>query len=238
MLNILARKLRNFNLLHQEDIDRLDELVHVSYPLASGQDIIRQGDEPHTVHLILDGVACRYKLLPNGGRPIVALLIPGDFCDLHVAILSQMDHNIGALTDCHIVDIPRAQIEDLLTNYPRIARALWWATLVDEAVLREWLVNMGQRRADRMIGHLICELLTRFSAVGLDHPFSLPLTQEQLGDTLGITAVHTQRVLAEMRDQGLLALENRAIIVPDFDRLRRFSDFNPDYLHLNRALPY
>ena len=148
-----------------------------------------------------------------------------------------MDHNIGALTDCRVVDIPRAQIEDLLKNYPKIARALWWATLVDEAILREWLVNLGQRRADKMIGHLICELLTRFAAVDLDHSFSLPLTQEQLGDTLGITQVHTQRVLAEMRDQGLLALENRAIIVPDFERLSRFSGFNPDYLHLNQMPP-
>ena len=238
MLNILVRKLSNYDLLEPEDIARLNELVHISHVLPPATDIIRQGDEPHSVHLVLQGVACRYKILPSGGRPIVALMIPGDFCDLRVAILTRMDHDIGTLTECRIVDIPRSQIEDLLNNYPRIARALWWATLVDEAILREWLVNMGQRRADRMIGHLICELLLRCNAVGINQPFSLPLTQEQLGDALGLSAVHTQRVLTTLRDQGLLALKDRAIIVPDFARLSEFSGFNSDYLHLPKRPVY
>ncbi|MBA4491670.1 Crp/Fnr family transcriptional regulator [Paracoccus sp. S1E-3] len=230
--NLLVRKLASGGPLGPEDIKRLNQIVRDPIALGARQDIIRQGEDPENVHLILDGIACRYKVLPDGGRSIMALLIPGDFCDLDIAILPVMDHSIGTLTPCTMVDIPRKQIMELLNHHPRIARALRWATLVDEAVLREWLVNMGQRRADRQMAHLFCELFMRFRAVGLADPFLLPLTQEQLADTLGITPVHAQRVLASLRSRNMIALESRAVTIIDFDRLMAFAEFNPDYLHL------
>ncbi|MFD1881154.1 Crp/Fnr family transcriptional regulator [Paracoccus pacificus] len=211
---------------------RLNQIIRDPVTLPARQDIIRQGDDPENVHLILEGIACRFKMMPDGGRSIMALLIPGDFCDLDVAILPVMDHSIGTLTACVMVDIPRKQIKELLEHHSRIARTLRWATLVDEAVLREWLVSMGQRRADKQMAHLFCELFTRFQAVGLAEPFLLPLTQEQLADTLGITPVHAQRVLASLRSRNMIALEGRAITIIDLDRLMAFAEFNPDYLHL------
>lgn len=143
-----------------------------------------------------------------------------------------MDHSIGTLTPCRLVDIPRSDIEELLNHHPRIARAMWWATLVDEAVLREWLVNMGKRRSDRQMAHLICEIYVRLRSVGRSEDFRLPLTQEQLADTLGITPVHAQRIVATLKQDNLISVEDRAITVPDIGALCAFSGFDPDYLHL------
>ena len=157
----------------------------------------------HQTTCILDGFACRYKLTSEGKRHIMAYLISGDFCDLHVFILKAMDHNIGALSPCRVVNIPRNRILEMTTR-PALARALWWATLVDEAVLREWLVNMGQREAPERIAHLLCELLLRLRAIGLaaSDAYELPITQEALGDTMGLSAVHVNRSLQKLRSEN------------------------------------
>lgn len=184
----------------------------------------------------MEGFACRYKLLPDGRRQIMAFLVPGDFCDLHVAILGEMDHSIGTSWGCTVVDIPRSTVDDLTANHPRITRALWWATLVDEATLREWLVNMGQRDADRQTAHLFCELLVRLQAVGRASAdgFEFPITQEDLADTLGVTSVHVNRVLQEMRGKGLIEWKSKRLRIPDVERLKAFAGFDPKYLHLGR----
>lgn len=232
MRNFVARKLNNGAVLRESDEARLDELVRNWQAMPARTDIIRQGDDPEFVHAILDGIACRYKILPDGRRSIMDLLIPGDFCDMHIAILGRMDHSIGTLTPCRVAHISRPEVEDLLQEYPRIARGMWWSSLVDEAILREWLVNMGQRRSDRQMAHLLCELYLRFAAVGWPEAFSLGLTQEQLADTLGITVVHVQRVITALRQDGLIELRDRQITIPDIAQLMEFSEFDPDYLHL------
>ncbi|MBD9529875.1 Crp/Fnr family transcriptional regulator [Paracoccus sp. PAR01] len=232
MPNTVARKLANGAALQADDKERLRDLIRDWRTVPARTDIIRHGDDPEFVHAILEGIACRYKILPDGRRSIMALLIPGDWCDMHIAILGRMDHSIGTLTPCRVVDIARSEIEELLQNHPRIARAMWWATLVDEAVLREWLVNMGKRRADRQMAHLFCELYLRFASIGWAEDFALPMTQEQLADTLGITVVHAQRVIATLRDDGLIDIRDRQIAIPDIRRLMDFAEFDPDYLHL------
>ncbi|WP_198959228.1 Crp/Fnr family transcriptional regulator [Bradyrhizobium canariense] len=126
---------------------------------------IKEGDSPADVHLVLSGFACRYKLLPSGDRQIMAWLVPGDICDLHVSILGEMDHAIGTLTPCQIAFLPRHVIEELTSGGGTLTRALWWATLVDEAVMREWLVGIGRRPPDRRIAHLFCELHLRLASV-------------------------------------------------------------------------
>ena len=138
---------------------------------------------------MLSGWAARYKLLPDGTRQITAFLIPGDFCDLHVTILREMDHGILALSPATIAYIPHQAMQDLPLNRPALARALWWATLVDEAVLRAWIVTIGRRDAHEGVAHLLCELHARMRNVGLveEGAFSLPLTQEELADALGLT---------------------------------------------------
>ncbi|MBR9764341.1 MAG: Crp/Fnr family transcriptional regulator [Rhodobacteraceae bacterium] len=235
MGNVLARKLWNAGRLDPEDLQRLDEVISNPFPVDARKDLIQQGDDPEHVHLVLSGMVCRYKLMPDGRRAIVALMLPGDICDLHVAILGRMDHNLGTLTDCSVVRIPRATIEELLENHPRIRRALFWSTLVDEAILREWLVNMGRRRADKQMAHLFCEVHARLCAVNHMQDALLPLTQEELADILGVSTVHAQRVLSQLRAQGLVTVQDSRVAVPDVERLRDFAQFEVDYLHLEQG---
>ena len=235
MKNVLARKLWNAGRLASEDLKKLDDVIADPFQLDAREDLIQHGEDPQNVHLVLSGMVCRYKVLQNGKRAIVALMLPGDICDLHVAILGRMDHSIGTLTECSLVKISRGVIEDLLDNYPRIRRALFWSTLVDEAILREWLVNMGRRRADKQMAHLFCEVHARLTAVNRMHDALMPLTQEELADILGVSTVHAQRVLSELRNQGLVTVQDSRVAVPDIVRLRQFAEFEGDYLHLEHA---
>ena len=233
MVNLLTRKLEAFGLLAEADRNILDKVASGARLVPPRVDLIREGDTPSDVHLILEGFACRYKVLANGTRQIVAYLVPGDFCDLHVFILSAMDHSIATLTRCKVVDIPQYRIFELM-NRPAILRALWWATLVDEAVLREWLVNLGARSAEERVAHLLCELLLRLRTIGLaeGNTYRLPVTQAELADTMGLSSVHINRVLQRLRTHGLIALKGHIITILDVGRLNAFSGFNPNYLHL------
>ncbi|WP_322187676.1 Crp/Fnr family transcriptional regulator [Fulvimarina sp. 2208YS6-2-32] len=212
----------------------LEQCTRPLREVGARQDIIREGDTPDKVFLILAGFACRYKIIEGGRRQIMAYLVPGDFCDFQAFILNEMDHNIGTLSACQVVEIPRSVIL-AMTDRPAIARSLWWASLVDSATLREWLVNMGQRPAEQRIAHLLCELLVRLEAVGLvtDNTYMLPITQTDLGDTMGLTVVHANRMLASLRDEALIEVDVRKITIRDVRRLKAFSGFNANYLHLD-----
>ena len=233
MFSPLIRKLGHGADLTKADRDRL-ECVGRIRQIGARQEIITQGNRPENVHLVLDGFACRDKVLRNGKRQIMALLVPGDFCHLHVSILRAMDHNITALSPCTIAELSPDTILNLTENHPRITRALWWATLVDEAILREWLLNMGQREAHQQLAHLFCELLVRLQAAGIGdadgYPF--PLTQMDIAEVLGITSVHVNRTLQSLRDENLVVLRGRRLNIPNVERLKAYCDFDPAYLHL------
>ena len=189
------------------------------------------------MRLVVEGVACRYKVLATSNRSIMAFLMPGDFCDLHVAILGEMDHALSALTACRVVSIPKHTIEEWTERHPRINRALWWATLVDEAILRAWVANLGARRAPERIAHLFCELHLRMQTVGLAtaDAFALPLTQQQIGDATGLSVVHVNRVLKQLRAEDLATFKAGRVVIADTERLRDFADFKPAYLHLTES---
>jgi CRP-like cAMP-binding protein len=233
MSNPLLNKLELFGRLSDSDRQLVQAVVRHPRRVPAKANIIQEGDTPSDVHLVYSGLACRSKLLPNGKRQIFAYLVPGDFCDLHVFILRHMDHTIETLAPCEFVEIPRARVLEL-TAHPEIARALWWANLVDEAVLREWLVNLGQRDALHRIAHLFCELHLRMDSVGLveEDTFSLPITQAELGETMGLSTVHVNRALQELRSRGLIAFNSNKLVISDIGRLRAMSGFNPNYLHL------
>ncbi|MBE7180954.1 MAG: Crp/Fnr family transcriptional regulator [Terriglobus roseus] len=235
----MIRKLSVAEPLTYHDHAVLTELCSRPRFIQAGRDIIRAGDPTSDVHLVLDGLAYRYKLLPDGNRQIVAVMVPGDFCDLHVAILGQMDHAIATFTACTVVDIPAATISDLTDNHPRITRALWWATLVDEAILREWLAGMGQREAAERMAHLFCELLVRLRLIDAadEGGYDLPLTQTELADIMGMTPVHVNRTLRDLREAGLVVLRNRRLSIPDAARLKAYCGFDPTYLHLQPIHP-
>ena len=235
-MNLLTRKLEGFATLGDDDRHLLDDIVRHVRELPARADLIREGDRPDDVHLVLEGLACRYKLLEDGTRSIMAFLVPGDFCDLHIAILGEMDHAIGTLAPSRVVGIPRRGIARLLER-PAIARALWWSTLVDEGILREWLVNMGTRDAPKALAHLFCELFARMKFVGLvsEDSCDLPITQEELSDAVGTSAVHTNRSLQELRRRGLIEFESKRLTILDPKELIRYSGFHPNYLHRRKA---
>ncbi|GJD52500.1 hypothetical protein OPKNFCMD_5266 [Methylobacterium crusticola] len=237
MQDALIRKLESFETLSDHDRAALAALVPRVRKVGARVDLIQEGDAPDNVHLVLDGYACRYKVLPDGQRQIMAYLVPGDFCDLNVFILDQMDHSIATISACQIVDIPRDAIEAITAEHPRVTRALWWCALVDEAVLREWLVNLGGRPANHRIAHLICELLLRLEAVGriTANSYDFPFTQSDIADTMGLSAVHVNRTLRELRTLGLITLKQRVMTILDVERLKAYCGYNPNYLHIKNA---
>ena len=198
-----VRKLEKFTTLSDEDKRVLEDAASDTREFGPREDIIREGDRPDYVHLMVEGWAVRYKLLPNGNRAILAYLIPGDLCDIHVT-LYEMDHSIATLSPCKVACIRGETISRIMREHERLPRALWWSTLVNEAILREWLVTVGYLPADKRLAHFICEMLLRTKAVGLtgDDSFELPLTQEELADSIGMSAVHMNRMLQELRGLG------------------------------------
>jgi CRP-like cAMP-binding protein len=236
MNNPLLRKLANFTALSTEECAAVEECCKNVREVGAHEDVITQGDRPGGVKLLLDGFACRYKTLEDGRRQIVAFFVPGDLCDLRVFILKRMDHSIGAIAPSRIATISPDNVLKLLHNYPTLTRALWWSTLVEEAIAREWIVNVGQRNARERLAHLCCELLYRFRAVGLNEGLSctLPLTQVELAETLGLSPVHVNRSLQELRRRKLISLNGGTLSVQDLPALEELSLFNADYLHLER----
>ncbi|KQT52476.1 MULTISPECIES: Crp/Fnr family transcriptional regulator [unclassified Aureimonas] len=232
-LNLMIRKLEGFHPLSSADKDLLQHHSRTIREIPARQDIASEGDRPDFVYVMVSGFACRYKLLADGRRQIMAYMVPGDFCDFQVFILKERDHGIATLSNCKVVQIPAESVLEL-TERPAIARAFWWATLVDEATLREWLVSIGQREAEVRIAHLLCEMLMRLRAVGLveGNSYSLPLTQADLADTMGMTVVHANRMLMSLREKDLIAIDGRQVTVIDVRRLEEFAGFNPNYLHL------
>lgn len=238
MTNAFTRKLSRFVDFSDEDVAVLERLSANPEPRQRGNDLVRQGERTGVVNLLLRGWAYRYKVLKDGQRQIVGYLLPGDICDLHVALLDEIEHSVGLLTDAQVVQIPADEIHAAMERNRRIERALWCSTLVDEAILREWLTNIGQRDAFSRIGHHFCELWHRMRAIGLvsDHEFDMPITQEVLGDTLGLTSVHVNRTLKRLREEGLLSIHSKRLRVLNPEELTKLTGFDPSYLHLRKTL--
>lgn len=233
----LSFRLEAYTKLSQDDRAQLDRLVRRGVrEVAPRRDLIREGDKPTSIFLILDGWACRYKQLPDGRRQIVGLFIPGDVCDMNVYILKEMDHTIGAITKVRLAEIPADEFEALMHASPRITKALYWDELVTVAVQREWTLNLGQRTAYERISHLLIEMYTRLKAVGLtqDQSCDFPLTQGDIADATGLTSVHVNRTLQELRRNTLIELHGRRLTILDMPTLKRAAMFNDNYLHLDR----
>jgi CRP-like cAMP-binding protein len=236
-LSSLIRKLEHFVRLSQTDRVILDraasERVRRYGPRV---DITREGDRPKDVHLILSGWACRYKQLEDGRRQVVSFFLPGDLCDLNIFILREMDHSIGTITSVSIADLSRDFFDEMSAGHPRIVTAFWWESLVNAAVQREWTMNLGQRTALERMAHLLCEIFFRLRIAGLTREDScdFPLTQADLADATGLSKVHVNRTLQELRSAGLIVLKGKMLVVPSLERLMNAGLFNANYLHMDR----
>ena len=198
--------------------------------------MLREGQHPTRCAFMVEGLAYRQKLTSNGEREIVSIIMPGDFADLQNLFLDESDHDIQALTRLTFADIPVPALRALIAACPNAARALWMDALVEGSIHREWLLNIGRRNAKGRLAHLICEFSVRFGITGCDeHAYELPMTQEQLGDALGLTPVHVNRVLKALETDGLIARKKRRLTVVDWSALRDAAEFNPRYLHLDQA---
>ena len=238
MANPLTMKLEQFTGFDPEERQRLDQLL--SYPTktyARGEEIIWAGEKVDDIHLVLTGLAARSKTLRSGDRQFMAFVPPGDLCDVEVFILEGMDHDITAMTNTTCVLIPAKIIEGLLTESTKLTRALWWSTMFDSAVLREWIVDHGSRDALERIAHLVCELLIRYRVIGetTDDSFPFLLTQDELADATGMTPVHVNRMLQQLRSQGLIELTGKVLTVLDPKGLQRLAKYDSTYLHLVRT---
>lgn len=231
-------KLQSAGILPAEDVALLSRLESDVRDLPARTAVISEGDRPDHVHLMIEGWACRDQFLGDGGRQITAFMLPGDLCDTHITMLAEMDHGIRTLTSSRVAFIPRRVMVELAER-PAIARAMWWASLVDEGVLRAWIVNIARREAPERITHLICELHARLTNVGLadGNTFELPLTQEELGAALGLTNVHVNRTLRQLREDGVVVVRQQRTVITDMPALRSMAEFDPSYLHLRPRRP-
>lgn len=195
--------------------------------------VVREGQEVRDCAVILRGFAFRQRLLRDGSRQIISIHIPTEFVDLQNMLLPKADHNVQSLNRSELAIIPRPALLGLVENYPTVAAAMWIDTLVDSAVFREWVVNVGRRDSRARIAHLLCELASRFRSAGLgsgDH-YEFPLTQEQLADATGLTSVHTNRTLQALRRDGLIQLTSGSLTILDWAGLCEAGDFDELYLH-------
>ena len=232
--NALVRKLASFTALSEADRTLLERISAETRLVAPNTDLVREGDKPDGVFLIMEGMACRHKHRTNGARQIMAYLLPGDLGDLDVALLDRMDHSITTMSACRVTRIAPETVAHIQQHHPQIARALRMSSLVDEATLREWLVNVGRRSAIERIAHLLCELLVRLQAVGVatEDSYALPLTQGDLADTTGMSTVHVNRSLQELWRQGLIEFKNRRLKILNLPRMRGAGGFQANYLQL------
>ncbi|UCI06312.1 Crp/Fnr family transcriptional regulator [Mesorhizobium sp. B1-1-8] len=236
MTDALVKKLEHFVRLSSHDKEILARAAAERVrKLGSHEPIVLEGDKPAVIYLVLDGWACRYKHLEDGRRQIVSFFLPGDLCDLNVFILREMDHSIASLGNVTVAEISRPNFEAILEGHSRIAQALWWDSLVTIAIQREWTVNLGQRDALERVAHLFCELFIRLRTAGQTRGKScdFPVTQTELADATGMSTVHVNRTLQELRNMRLINLANRTLTIHDLSRLMQTGLFNPNYLHLD-----
>ena len=232
--NALLIKLNSIYSLSDEDQAAVQQVPIQAVEFGADQDVVRTGDHPTRCCLVIRGFAAVYKLSGDGQRQISAFKIPGDVPDLHSLHLRELDSSIATLTPCRIGFLRHEDLIDLCGRHARVAHALWRNTLIDAAILREWLGNIGQRPAYPRIAHLLCEILVRMGAMGLadGDECDFPITQTELADATGMSPVHVNRTLQELRSLGLIQLRDNRLAVLDRAQLMRAADFNPRYLNL------
>ena len=232
--DVMIRKLDSIAELSDRDRQALAALPLRLKDLRPDEDVVRDGDVPSVCCLLLDGFMHRYKVLPDGKRQILALHTPGDIPDLQSLFLRHLDHNLAALSPCKVGFIAHEDLRAVMRSSPGLAEALWRDTLIDAAIFRAWITGLGRRSAHGHLAHVLCEVFTRLRAVGLtqDHACSLPFTQAELGDALGLSTVHVNRTLQALRGEGLITLERGRLTILDWKGLAETAQFDPAYLHL------
>ena len=187
--------------------------------------------------VLLEGFAARFKFTDAGKRQIFAFHTSGDMPDLQTLHLKTMDHSLGTLTPCRLAFVQHDHMRELFRQHPRLTDVFWRDTLIDGAIFREWMIGIGRRSAKTRIAHLFCEMVLRLRAVGLEegNAVPLPITQAEVGDALGLSNVHVNRTLQELRGENLIEWENGVLTVLDWEGLKLAGEFDPTYLHQDQS---
>jgi CRP-like cAMP-binding protein len=234
MIERLLRKLDRYGPPSAEERAALVDIMTPVRRFAAGQEVIPQYSAPKESTVLLSGMMGRLVTLRSGTQQITALQVPGDFVDLHAFLLASLDHSVVAMAPCEATTAPHADLRRLCDRYPRLTRALWRLTIVDASIHRHWITVLGRRDAIARAAHLLCELHARLDDVGLveDGQFDLPLTQADAGDVLGISTVHVNRVIQELRARNVVTWDRRRIQIKDWDALAAMAEFDATYLQL------
>jgi len=233
---LLIRKLGSIGELSDRQRDALHRLEAARVSVNAHTDIVREGDRPSSITVLLAGLCCRYKLVTDGRRQITSFHIPGDVPDLPSLFLSVADYNVCSLAPSQLAAIPHTAMLALFHEQPDLAHLFWRGTLIEAAIFREWMVGIGRRSAFTRIAHLFCELIVRMQAVGLasGYTIELPLTQTDIADALGLSTVHVNRTLQEIRAAALIELGRGKLVARDWEGLCDAGEFDQTYLHSQR----
>ncbi|HYJ29465.1 MAG TPA: Crp/Fnr family transcriptional regulator [Allosphingosinicella sp.] len=231
----MVRKLSYWTALEPADAAAILALPYRSKKIERLGHVVRERDKTEFSCLLVSGFAIRHKIVGDGGRQIVSVHMKGDLVDLQNSFLRVADHSVQTLTDCEVAMIPREAIVDLAFRHPRVGVAMWFDTLVDASVFREWVANVGRRDARTRLAHLLCEFSLRLQVAGLGAAtdYELPMTQEQLADCTGLTPVHVNRTLKSLEAERLITRRgSRSVTIGDWKKLAEAGDFDSAYLHL------
>jgi CRP-like cAMP-binding protein len=230
----LLQHLQSIAALSENERRAIESLPIQVTNIARHQDIVREGDRPRRSCILMAGFACTFKMTGEGRRQIMAFHLSGDMPDLQSVHLSTLDSSLGTITACRVGFVEHEAIHEFCEAHPRVGSAFWRMTLIDAAIFREWISNIGQRNGYSRVAHLLAETLVRSHAVGLARGYSceMPFTQGDLGEATGMSMVHVNRVLQELRRDELIRLQRGTLQVLDWARLKKAGDFDPTYLHL------
>ncbi|WP_288414836.1 Crp/Fnr family transcriptional regulator [uncultured Novosphingobium sp.] len=218
--------------LTDREVEVLDSLIERTERVPDGHVVQARAVEATRSTLLLDGFIARV-IDDEGARNIVGLQVPGDFVDLHAFALKRLDHDVVTIGPALLGYVSHSKLQDIVRNEPHLTRVLWFSTLLDAAIHREWILKLEQLKAEERLGHIVCELWHRLNFVDLadTHGFNMPLLQTHLANACGTTAVHINRVIKAVRERGLLEINRGRVTLPNRPELERFSRFNPDYLY-------
>jgi CRP-like cAMP-binding protein len=226
-------------LLHRSPLTQAEQIALLSLkgPIsrhAAHRDVVSPGERVEHSCLIVDGLAGRFDQMANGKRQITALHLPGDMCDLHSVVVPTASWSITALSDVTVMQVEHKKLRELVESYPGIAMAFWRDAVADGSHLVKWVGNLGRKGAAARVAHIFCEIGMRMESAGLGErrSFNFPVTQEQLADAAGLTSVHTNRVLQELRGRNLLTFRAGKVEILDWDAFAREAEFDPAYLIL------
>jgi CRP-like cAMP-binding protein len=228
----LARKLSQFVQLDRSELAALAELEAVRRPVEAGTELVHERQAGHQAFILQEGWACAYKMVPDGGRQVIDFSIPGDVMGLRSVLLRTSDHSFSAVTRVVVAEVSARQMVDRFQHLPRLGAAVLWAASRDEAMVVEHLVSVGRRSALERTAHLLLELWLRLQLVGLGTSagYACPLNQYLLADALGLSAIHVNRVLRQLRERGLVTFRDGQVLFHDLPRLRSIAGWHSGYL--------